>query len=157
MTFEGNRWRLTAHLLLQAYHCLTGTWITHFCVFICCLLSHVHTTKVKAKSLIEEKYVEGEQTCEVSASCSTASAPVLVLWLVFETLHFAFPAPLHAHQVGSCPSSPSLLLSRGLWGAKPCQAGAGHQKSFQHRQAIPSKLVAFWKSGKEISKVEKID
>ena len=84
----------------------------------------------------------GGQTCEVSASRSTASAPVLVLCLAFDTLHFAFSAPLHAHQLGSCASSPSLLLlSRGLCGARPSQGGAGCQKILQHKQVIPSRMV----------------
>lgn len=157
MTFEGNCWRLRTHLLLWAYPCLLGdTTTTGIFISICCLVTHVHATKVKGNEVYERK---GWGWRRANLWSSIASDPPSGFCLAFYTLHFAFPDPLHSHQLASV--LPIVCSSHGTEAFE----GQGHlQVELATRRAYDTSklsqimwLVASWETGKETSEVKKIE
>lgn len=150
-TAEG--WELTCFCgLTTAWQ--EGTRTMCICVFICCLLSHVHTTKVKEKRLIEKK--DGEEGKPVKSLLVVPHLQLQCRFSIWHVRSFTLLFLLHLVFISLASVLPVL---RSSWWAETFEGpGRLKVKLAAGRVHSTSKLsqgvwlVTSWETGKETSK-----
>lgn len=136
-----------------------GIWTVCICVFICCFLSPVHNTKVKEKRLTEKR--DGEEGKPVKSLLVFPQLQLQCWSSVWHLRPFTLLFLLHFMPISLASVLPVLRSS--CWAE--AFEGPGHPKVELATRRVyntgklsqPVRLVASWETGKETSKVEKID